>query len=142
MIDRFLKQGVMEGLQQWTPEAGSPSGAVIGPLLGNIYLNPLDHAVTERGFQIVRYADDLILLCRAGAEAKQALALVGAWIENLDLTLRWEKTRIVDSKSAGFEFLGYHFVPGHRWPQKSVKTLKVAVKTNRPHGGQAAAPGS
>ena len=53
MIDRFLKQGVMEGMQQWTPEEGRPQGAVIGPLLSNIYLNPLDQAVTERRFQIV-----------------------------------------------------------------------------------------
>ncbi len=62
----------MKRLEQWTPEEGSPMGAVIGPLLGNIYLDPLDHAVTKRGFQIVRYVDDFILLSRAREEAKQA----------------------------------------------------------------------
>ena len=75
LIEQFLKQGVMEGLSQWTPEEGSPQGAVISPLLSNIYLDPLDHMMAEQGFQMVRYADDFVVLCRNREEADAALGL-------------------------------------------------------------------
>jgi len=58
LIASFLKQGVLDGLREWTPEEGSPQGGCISPLLSNIYLDPLDHLMAERGFEMVRYADD------------------------------------------------------------------------------------
>ncbi len=74
LIEMFLKQGILDDLQEWTPEMGSPQGAVISPLLSNIYLNPLDHLMAQAGFEMVRYADDFVILCRSPEEANQALA--------------------------------------------------------------------
>jgi len=65
LIDAFLHQGVLDGLDEWTPEQGTPQGAVISPLLSNIYLDPLDHLMAESGFAMVRYADDFVILCRS-----------------------------------------------------------------------------
>jgi RNA-directed DNA polymerase len=54
-----IKQGVMDGLEQWEPEKGTPQGAVVSPLLANIYLNKIDHAMSGLGYEMVRYADDV-----------------------------------------------------------------------------------
>ncbi len=62
LVRYYLKQGVMDGTEQWTPEDGTPQGAVISPLLANIYLNPLGHAMAHRGYEMVRYADDFVIL--------------------------------------------------------------------------------
>ena len=78
LIESFLKQGVLDGLQEWTPEEGSPQGRCISPLLSNIYLNPLDHLMAQRGFEMVRYADDFVIMCRSPEEAARALAVVQA----------------------------------------------------------------
>ena len=137
LIEQFLKQGIMDGLKQWTPESGSPQGAVISPLLSNVYLNPLDHLMAKRGFQMVRYADDFVILCRTREEAEAALALVQAWTSEAGLTLHPEKTRIVDAETEGFDFLGYHFRAQYRWPRKkSLKKLRTTIraKTKRAHG--------
>ena len=64
LLRMFLDQGVLDGLAEWTPETGTPQGAVISPLLANIYLNPLDHLLAGAGFAMVRYADDFVILCR------------------------------------------------------------------------------
>jgi RNA-directed DNA polymerase len=58
LIEAFLGQEIFDGLSHWTPETGTPQGAVLSPLLSNIYLDPLDHAMAEQGFEMVRYADD------------------------------------------------------------------------------------
>jgi RNA-directed DNA polymerase len=58
LIDSFLKAGIMDGLEHWEPETGAPQGAVLSPLLSNIYLNPLDHLLAAQGFELTRYADD------------------------------------------------------------------------------------
>ena len=81
LIKQFLDQGIMEELRTWTPEAGVPQGAVLSPVLSNVYLNPLDHQMAERGFQMVRYADDFVILCRTHEEAEAALAEVRQWVE-------------------------------------------------------------
>ena len=73
LIESFLKQGVMEGTETWTNEEGTPQGAVISPLLANIYLNPLDHEMARNGYTMIRYADDLVILSRRRQEAEQAL---------------------------------------------------------------------
>jgi RNA-directed DNA polymerase len=139
LIEMFLKQGVLDDLREWTPETGSPQGAVISPLLSNIYLNPLDHQMAQAGFEMVRYADDFVILCRSPEEASQALAMVQDWTAAAGLTLHPTKTRIVDAKEDAFEFLGYRFEKSgtRRYPRaKSLRKLKDAIraKTKRTTG--------
>jgi len=130
-IRRSLKQGVMESAKGWQPtETGTPQGAVISPLLANIYLNPLDHRMAQQGWEMVRYADDFIILCASAEQAQAALATVRQWMEQAGLTLHPTKTRIVNaSEPGGFDFLGYHFERGYRWPRKkSLDKLKDALR--------------
>jgi RNA-directed DNA polymerase len=65
LIEGFLKQEILENMVHWTPEKGSPQGAVISPLLANLYLHPVDKAMAEAGYEMVRYADDFVILCRS-----------------------------------------------------------------------------
>ena len=138
LLEDFLHQRVMEGLRGWTPLHGTPQGAVISPLLANIYLNPLDHYLAERGIQVVRYADDLVILCRSLGDAYSAFELLEDWAEEVGLALNSEKTRLVDATQAGgFDFLGYHFELGQRWPRKkSLERLKAKIRklTKRNNG--------
>lgn len=138
LLEAYLNAKIMDGLEEWEPERGTPQGAVISPLLANLYLDGLDHAMAEAGYAMVRYADDFVILCRSQAEAEQALALVRQHVEARGLTLHPTKTRLVDaSQRGGFDFLGYHFERGRRWPRK--KSLdkfkdKVRVLTPRNSG--------
>jgi RNA-directed DNA polymerase len=138
LVEAMLQQEVMEGLEHWTPEAGTPQGAVISPLLSNIYLDPLDQEMAHSGYEMVRYADDFVILCGSEAEARAALAKVQEWTAPAGLRLHPEKTRIVDAtQRGGFDFLGYHFERGYRWPRrKSEAKLKATIrsKTRRTHG--------
>ena len=138
LIRKYLGQGVLEHLRYWQPEAGTPQGAVISPLLSNIYLDPLDQLMRASEVEMVRYADDFVLLCRSEAACQNALALVQQWTATAGLTLHPDKTRIVDvTKPGGFDFLGYHFELGQRWPrQKSLGKFKDALraKTKRANG--------
>jgi RNA-directed DNA polymerase len=138
LVRTMLRQGVMEAMSYWTPTAGTPQGAVISPLLANIYLDPLDHELAGNGFEMVRYADDFVILCRSEAEARAALACVQAWTAQAGLQLHAEKTRIVDvTQRGGFDFLGYHFERGYRWPRrKSVAKLRAKIRqhTKRRNG--------
>jgi len=137
LIERFLEQGVLDGVKEWTPEQGTPQGAVVSPLLSNIYLDPLDHMMAERGFEMVRYADDFVVMCRNPEEATAALTLVRAWTASAGLTLHPTKTRLVDERTDGFDFLGYTFTAGKRWPRsKSRKKFNDAIraKTKRNTG--------
>jgi RNA-directed DNA polymerase len=138
LVEAFLQQGIMEGMKTWTPMGGTPQGAVISPLLSNIYLDPLDHGMAEQGFEMIRYADDFVILCRSEAEAKEALERVKEWTEQAGLTVHPTKTRIVDATQAGgFDFLGYTFAQGQKRPrQKSLKKFKdtIRAKTRRNHG--------
>lgn len=139
LIRKYLEQGVLENMREWQPEAGTPQGAVISPLLSNIYLDPLDQLMAARGIEMVRYADDFVLLCDSEAAAQRALALVQQGTAEAGLTLHPEKTRIVDvtQRGGGFDFLGYHFVRHLRWPRrKSLKKFKdtIRAKTKRTNG--------
>jgi len=137
LIASFLEQGVLDGEQEWTPEQGTPQGAVVSPLLSNIYLDPLDHLMAARGFEMVRYADDFVVMCRSQEEATAALAVVQQWTASAGLTLHPTKTRLVDEREHGFDFLGYHFEAGKRWPRsKSRKKLRdtIRAKTKRTSG--------
>jgi len=137
LIEAFLKQGVLDDLHEWTPEMGSPQGAVISPMLSNIYLNPLDHLMAQEGMEMVRYADDFVILCRSPEEAARALARVQEWTAAAGLTLHPTKTRIVNAREDSFEFLGYRFDRGKRYPRdKSLKKFKdtIRAKTKRNSG--------
>lgn len=142
LIESYLKQDVMDGLRRWTPETGAPQGAVISPLLSNIYLDPLDHLIASRRWRIVRYADDLVILCRSAAEAAEAMEVLRRWVHDNGLQLHPDKTRTVDMnlRENGFDFLGYHFERGvrsgrlMRWPsRKSLDKFKSSIrrKTHR-----------
>lgn len=137
LIDMFLKANIMDGLEEWTPTAGAPQGAVLSPLLSNVYLNPLDHLLAESGYQMVRYADDFVILCRTADDACRALELVQTWVTENGLTLHPTKTKIVDVRVEGFDFLGYHFHgKGHTIREKSLKRIKETIrqKTKRKSG--------
>ena len=138
LLEGFLGQEVMESAKHWTPDRGTPQGAVISPLLSNIYLDPLDHRMAQLGYEMVRYADDFVILCRTPSEAQSALAEVESWTAAAGLRLHPEKTRIVDAtQRGGFDFLGYHFERGYRWPsRKSLGKFKdkIRAKTRRTNG--------
>lgn len=138
LIEMYLKQDVMETVKRWTPQRGSPQGAVISPLLSNIYLDDLDHLMAESGVEMVRYADDFVLLCRSEEDAQRALEQVKRWTAPAGLTLHPEKTHIVDAtQCGGFDFLGYHFEQGSRKPcRKSLGKFhdKIRAKTRRGNG--------
>ena len=110
---------------------------MLSPLLSNVYLDPLDHLLANSGFEMVRYADDFVILCRTKAEAERALETVRAWVEANGLTLHPDKTRLVDTATEAFDFLGYRFDGGRRWVRpKSRAKLKetVRAKTKRTDG--------
>lgn len=138
LIEMYLKQDVMETAKRWTPQRGSPQGAVISPLLSNIYLDELDHLMAGSGVEMVRYADDFVLLCRSEEDAQRALDLVKSWTAQAGLTLHPDKTHIVDAtQRGGFDFLGYHFERGRRWPsRKSLNKFRdtIRAKTRRCNG--------
>jgi RNA-directed DNA polymerase len=137
LVEQYLEQGVMDGLREWTPETGTPQGAVLSPMLANVYLNPLDHLLEDAGFALVRYADDFVILCKTREEAERALALVQSWVVENELALHPTKTKIVDARTEGFDFLGYHFRGALRLPrEKSLKKFKDTVRlhTKRKNG--------
>ncbi len=119
---------------------GSPQGAVVSPLLANIYLHPLDSLIAESGMRMVRYADDFVILSRSQTEAENALQKVREWVQANDLSLHPDKTHLGDcrQKGQGFEFLGYRFEAGKRWIRsKSRKALrdKIREETRRKRSG-------
>jgi RNA-directed DNA polymerase len=136
LIQAYLEQGILDGLQRWTPIRGTPQGAVLSPLLANLYLHGLDARMSEQGHAIVRYADDFVILCATEAEAQHALAQVQAWTAERGLTLHPDKTHLGDCRQAGqgFDFLGYRFEAGRRLVrQKSFTAIraKIRAKTSR-----------
>jgi len=135
LIRGFLKQDIMDNLKRWTPISGSPQGAVISPLLANVYLHELDVEMREAGSVMVRYADDAVVLCRSREAAQAALARLRAWVSANDLTLHPDKTHVGDCRVAGegFEFLGYRFEAGRRQVRmKSLMALRDAVRARTP----------
>jgi RNA-directed DNA polymerase len=135
LLESYLRQGVLEGSQlAGAGEAGTPQGAVISPLLANLYLDPLDHLAVAQGYQMVRYADDFVVLCASREEAEGALAVIQRWVEGAGLTLHPEKTRIVDAtQPGGFDFLGYHFERGRKTPRrKSLQKFKDTIRQQTP----------
>jgi RNA-directed DNA polymerase len=139
LIDLFLKQDILAGLERWTPTQGTPQGAVLSPLLANLYLHDLDVRMRDQGYRMVRYADDFVVLCTSHDQAQGALEEVRAWINANGLELHPDKTHIGDCRRAGqgFEFLGYRFEAGRRWVRrKSLFALRDAIRrsTSRVRG--------
>jgi len=144
LLEAFLKVDILDAMNRWTPEGGTPQGAVISPLLANLYLHSVDLAMTEAGYRMIRYADDFVILCRDQVEAQAALALVDRLMEQKGLYLHPEKTKIVDLSERGgaFDFLGYRFYRHTKWVRKkSISKLRDAIrdKTGRSNGRSLAA---
>lgn len=138
LLEAYLKQDIMAEGEIWKAAKGTPQGAVLSPLLANIYLNELDHLMGEK-YSMVRYADDFVILTTSEAEAEKALTEVRQWIESHHLELHPEKTRIVNSTSDpnGFDFLGYTFKKGMRFVRrKSLMAMrdKIRQHTRRSQG--------
>jgi len=144
LVEALLSQGVMEEGRLREAKEGTPQGGVISPLLANIYLNALDHQMARKGYSMVRYADDLVILCQSREQAQTALEELWAWTTEAGLTLHPEKTRLVDMNQPGegFDFLGYRFTHTRtgkldRWPRaKSLRKFKDSLRaiTRRSNG--------
>jgi RNA-directed DNA polymerase len=157
LVRLWLQAGVMTDAGLERTVAGTPQGGVISPLLANIYLHVLDRELARRNAgELVRYADDGVVLCRSAAQARAALDAVGQILGGLGLRLHPDKTKVVDLRDGreGLDFLGCHFrarMSGrlweqkriiryylHRWPsQRSMKRLreKVHARTGRNRAG-------
>jgi RNA-directed DNA polymerase len=144
VVETFLERGVLEEGDWTATEEGTPQGGVISPLLANIYLDPLDWKLSGLGFEMVRYADDMVVLCASREEAEAALKGLREWMAEAGLTLHSEKTRVVDMGQAGshFDFLGYRFLHTQRGRMvrvvrpKSLRKLRdtIRAKTLRTNG--------
>jgi len=139
LLRSWLAQDIMRGMERWTPTQGTPQGAVISPLLANIYLHPLDARMAALGYRMVRYADDFVVLCKSGEEAETALAELRAFVNDNGLRLHPDKTHVGDCRQIGegFDFLGYRFEAGRRLVRKkSLTRLKDTIreKTKRTRG--------
>ena len=138
LIESYLNQEVVHGLEKWIPEAGTPQGAIISPVLANLYLNPMDHRMKQENLTSIRYADDQVILCKSESEAQRALEILREWTAQAGLSLHPEKTHLVDMNQPGasFDFLGYHFQVSkkrpeiiNRWPsRKNQKRLREKVR--------------
>lgn len=129
LLQAYLRQKVIETASSWTPETGTPQGAVISPLLANIYLNPLDWLMSNQGFKMIRYADDFVVMCTSQAEAGQALEVISGWTIEAGLTLHPEKTKVVNVDVEGFAFLGYQFIGDKKYPRaKSEMKFKDSIR--------------
>ena len=147
LVRQWLQAGVMDDGTFRETVTGTPQGGVISPLLSNIYLHAFDQAFVAAGVgELVRYADDFVVLCRTEREAKAALRVAGEILADLGLELHPDKTKVVDLRQGreGFDFLGCHFharVSGrllergirryylHRWPSaRAMKRIRARVK--------------
>lgn len=139
LLQRYLDQDILDGLERWQPQSGTPQGAVLSPLLANLYLHPLDREMAAAGYRMVRYADDFVILCTNETQARAALEHVRCWVEQAGLSLHPDKTRLGNCLRVGegFDFLGYRFEGGKRGVRrKSLKVLKdkIRARTGRSRG--------
>jgi len=114
LLRAMLRAGVMEDGAIARSETGTPQGGVLSPLLCNVYLHRLDRQWTARGVGVlVRFADDMVVMCQSRAEAQRALVALREILAELGLTLKDAKTRVVQLREGGegLDFLGFH----HRW---------------------------
>jgi RNA-directed DNA polymerase len=158
LLRQWLRAGVLEAGVVTESVTGTPQGGVISPLLANIYLHAFDAAWEQSGTgEVVRYADDFVVLCRSHEQAEEAQRRSTAILGDLGLSLHPDKTKVVDLREGkeGFDFLGCHFrarMSGklweekriiryylHRWPSvRSMKRARARIKalTARSQVGQ------
>jgi RNA-directed DNA polymerase len=111
LIYRWLKAGYLWEGQYHDTDQGSPQGGVLSPLLANVYLHGFDQAQrTQKAFigRLTRYADDFVIQCGTAEQAARALDWTRAELARVGLTLHPEKTRVVNDREEGFDFLGFH----------------------------------
>lgn len=130
LLRMFLESGVMENGVRMATEEGTPQGGVISPLLANIYLNRFDWEMAKAGYDVVRYADDFVVLCANQQEAQRAYEEVRSIIGGkLRLQLHPEKTRIIHHKEGTFDFVGFLVHRRYLWPRiKSLEKFKERMK--------------
>jgi RNA-directed DNA polymerase len=131
LLEAYLHAEVLDGMKRWQPEQGTPQGAVISPLLSNIYLHELDTHLLQAGCRMIRYADDFVVLCETEEQANAALSEVHAFADDFGLTVHPTKTRVGNTrrKGDGFDFLGYHFERGKRWAsRKKLPALRAKLR--------------
>jgi group II intron reverse transcriptase/maturase len=130
LIKDFLQVGVMEEGRWSVTDEGTPQGGVISPLLANVYLNSFDHLIAGKGYKLIRYADDFVILCGTKEEAEQAMQAVVRYLEvELHLRINKEKSRIVDFGRESFEFLGYVFYGRFLRPKdRKIAELKDEIR--------------
>ena len=148
LLRQWLRAGVLTNGVFTETVTGTPQGGVISPLLANIYLHAFDRAWAESGTgEVVRYADDFVVLCSSRSQAEQAHRRATAIMADLGLVLHSDKTRVVDLRQGkeGFDFLGFHLrarMSGrlwserrivryylHRWPsERSMKRARARIK--------------
>jgi len=109
LIKAWLNARVFNALTGPQTRAGASQGAVISPLLANIYLHQVDLYLTRRGCHLVRYADDIVICCRRKAQAQQALATCADGLGQVKLALNTRKSQVVHFDQ-GFQFLGVFFL--------------------------------
>jgi retron-type reverse transcriptase len=109
----MLKAGSYGQGRLFPSERGTPQGSVVSPLLSNILLTPFDQEMRSKGFQITRFADDWVIICKSEVEARAAIAAALRILKELGVELHPQKTRIVHVQH-GFEFLGYKIKRGKR----------------------------
>ena len=129
LLEKFLKSGVMVGTELKPSKVGSPQGGVISPLIANVYLDSFDQFMKLRGYRIVRYADDVLILSETKRGAERALRVASRYLEkDLLLTVNKEKTHICRS-SKGVKFLGVHIYTQYtRLQPEKVKIFKDRVR--------------
>lgn len=129
LVKQFLESGVMVNGHYEATTVGSPQGGVISPLIANIYLDQFDQEMKRRGHRIVRYADDILILCQSSTAAEHARHVATTYLEGeLKLTVNAQKTYLVHSDE-GVKFLGVEiFTTYTRIQEKKVRALKATVK--------------
>ena len=130
LIRGWLQADILKGLERWTPTQGSPQGAVISPLLANIYLDPLDKLMATKGYRMVRYADDFVVFCESREDAIAVKdRILPEWLAERGLSLSEEKTRIVHLTD-GFDFLGFN-VRHYRAPRTTRSGYKLLIRPSK-----------
>jgi group II intron reverse transcriptase/maturase len=142
LLRMFLESGVLENGVRMATEEGTPQGGVISPLLANIYLNRFDWEMAKAGYEVIRYADDFVVLCASQEEARQAHEGVKNIIEGqLHLQLHPEKTRIVHHKEGTFDFVGFLVHRRYLWPRinsldKFTDRVRILTRRQQPRNVQ------
>ena len=129
LLKQFLKSGVMIGLEHVDSDIGSPQGGVISPLIANVYLDKFDQMMKQRGHRLIRYADDILILCKSKGAAENALKVAKGYLEGeLRLTVNVEKTHIAHSDE-GIKYLGVViYSEKTRIQEKKLQAFKAKVK--------------